>query len=395
MRIFVLDPFRGAAGDMITGSLLHLGADRDQVITAMASVVETPKITTVNRVGITACKVHTRAGHSRRTPAEVLDRLATANAPAPALEMAARVFSRIARAEEEVHGNTTHFHEVGADDAIADVIGACTALHTLKVDGVSVHPVALGGGMITGHHGSYPVPAPATLLILRDSPLESFLGTAEDGELATPTGVALLAEFAVSLPGGAVTGRVTGVGYGAGTRDPPGTPNVFRSMIMEGEGGTPDQVDILETNVDDVNGEVLSSAFSRLMNAGARDVSAIPCLMKKGRPGYLIRVMVSPGLSRELARMLATELGTLGVRCIPSVHRFVADREFRKILVEARGQQREITVKFGLLEGKIFTLKAEYDELAEWADELGVPVRELALIVEDCARDTFDRERGG
>ena len=394
MRILVLDPFRGAAGDMITGSLLHLGADRDQVIAAMASVVETPEITTVNRVGITACKVHTRAGHSRRTPAEVFERLATAKAPAPVLEMAGRVFSRIARAEEEVHGKTAHFHEVGADDAIADVIGACTALHTLKVDAVSVHPVALGGGMIHGNHGSYPVPAPATVLILRDSSLQSFLGTPEDGELATPTGVALLAEFAASLPGSNVTGRVTGVGYGAGTRDSPGTPNVFRAMIMEGEGGTPDLVDILETNVDDVNGEVLSSAFSRIMDAGARDVSAIPCLMKKGRPGYLIRVMVSPGQSRDMARMLATELGTLGVRCIPSVHRFVADREFRRVAVDIEGHRREITVKVGLMEGKIFSLKAEYDELAAWADELGIPVRELALIVEDHARATFGEKRG-
>ncbi|MBP1928756.1 uncharacterized protein (TIGR00299 family) protein [Methanolinea mesophila] len=393
MRILVLDPFRGAAGDMITGSLLHLGADRDQVIAAMASVVETPEIATVNRVGITAFKVHTRAGHSHRTLDEVLDRLSSAKAPAPALEMAGRVFSRIARAEEEVHGKTAHFHEVGADDAVADIIGACTALHTLNVDGIWAYPVALGGGMIQGHHGSYPVPAPATLVILRDSSLESFLGSPEDGELATPTGVALLAEFVASLPGGPLTGRVTGVGYGAGTRDSPRTPNVFRSMILEGEGGTPGQVDILETNVDDVNGEVLASAFSRIMDAGARDVSAIPCLMKKGRPGYLIRVMVSPHKSREMARMLAAELGTLGVRCIPSVHRFVADREFRKVTVEAFGQQRAITVKLGLLEGKIFSLKAEYDELAAWADELGVPVRELALIVEDSARAAFREER--
>jgi hypothetical protein len=151
MRVLLVDPFHGAAGDMITGALLDCGADRDAVLRAMAAVVAEPSVTTVTRAGIRALKVDTKATPAHRTLVDVMERLdgAAPKVPAPALAMARRVFERINAAEEEVHGANVHFHEVGADDAIADVVGACTALHSLAVDGVRVLPITLGHGTAT------------------------------------------------------------------------------------------------------------------------------------------------------------------------------------------------------------------------------------------------------
>ena len=173
MRLLLFDPFHGAAGDMITGALLDCGADRETVLRAMAALVAEPSVTEVTRAGIRALKVDTKATPVHRTMNEVMERLdgATSHAPAPALAMARRVFERIHAAETAVHGAPVHFHEVGADDAIADVVGACTALHTLAVDGVKVLPITLGHGTATGSHGVFPIPAPATAAILKRTAL--------------------------------------------------------------------------------------------------------------------------------------------------------------------------------------------------------------------------------
>lgn len=392
MRILIVDPFHGAAGDMITGALLDCGADREAVTGAMAAVAAEPAIATVTRAGIRALKVDTKAGPAHRTLAdvmEILDRAATA-IPDPALAMARRVFERIGTAEEEVHGARAHFHEVGADDAIADVVGACTALHTLAVDGVSVLPVTLGHGTATGSHGLFPVPAPATAAILRKTPLVTAPGD-HAGELCTPTGAALLAEFSTLDPGPMQEYRIRATGYGAGTRDPHHAPNVLRVMLVEtaGQRGglAQDTVDLLETNVDDVSGEVIAGALSRLMDAGARDASAVPVMMKKGRPGFLIRVISLPETSARLAEIMALELGTLGVRCIPAVHRVVAERTVEEVDVEICGKTKKMPLKCGLMGGRIYVSKAEFGPAEAWARELGLPVRDVIRAIEDRGRD--------
>lgn len=378
MQTLILDPFHGAAGDMITAALLDCGANRDLVVRAMGSVVADPTISTVTRCGIRAIRVEVKAGRSHRTLEEVLARCNKADAPADALAIARRVFCRIAAAEEQVHGARMHFHEVGGDDAIADVIGACTALHTLGVDGVAVLPITVGTGRTRGSHGTYPVPAPATVAILQGSGLAITAGE-EAGELCTPTGAALLAEFATLRETDLGTYTIARTGYGAGTRDPPGTPNVLRAMVVETAPALMPQdcVDVLETSVDDVTGEVISCAIARCMEEGARDASAIPVIMKKGRPGYLMRVICTREKSSVLAGLLARELGTLGVRCSPMVHRFVAERTTREIPVTLRGQVRNLPVKFGWLGGKIYTVKPEFEPARQWAGELGVPVRDV------------------
>jgi len=391
MRILVFDPFHGASGDMITAALLHLGADREAVLRAMASVVKEPLIEEAERSGIRALRVITRAEARPRSLEEVMGRIRGADAPAPALAMAERVILRLHRAEEGVHGPVVHFHEVGADDAIADIVGACTALHSLAVEQVAVLPIALGSGFIRGSHGTLPVPAPATVSILAASDLQGHPGP-EEGELLTPTGAALLAEFATLPASRQLPGKILSVGYGAGSRETGSVPNLLRIFLMETGDLQQDRVEILETNVDDVTPEVIAYTISRLMAAGARDASAIPSVMKKGRSGHLIRVISEPALTGPLAAILAEELGTLGIRVIPSVHRLILGRRVMRVMVTVSGETREIGVKVGTIGGRVSSVKPEFEQARAWAEKAGVPVREVLRRTEEAAWRILSRE---
>jgi hypothetical protein len=395
MRLLILDPFHGAAGDMITAALLDCGADRETVVRAMKAVVAEPAISRVTRAGIQALRIETKALPVHRTLSEVLGRLdgTAPHVPGPALAMARRVFERLNAAEEEVHGAHVHFHEVGADDAIADIVGACTALHTLNVDGIRILPVTLGHGTGNGSHGTFPIPAPATAAILRHTSLATVSGI-HTGELCTPTGAALLAEFAAHAISNEALPAYTikAVGYGAGTRNPPHSPNVLRAMVVETTGSAgasgelpQDIVDILETNVDDVSGEVIAHAIARFMDAGARDASATPVIMKKGRPGFLVRVISLPETSVQLAELMARELGSLGIRCLPAVHRFIADRTTEEVEIRLGGKRRKLPVKLGWMHGSVYTLKAEFEPARAFAAEVDLPVRDVLRIVEEKA----------
>lgn len=405
MQGLVIDPFHGAAGDMILGAFLDLGVPEERIRLAMASVVAAPSFHYVDRQGIRALAVQTHAGPSHRSLSEVLAIIRQADTDRIAIEMAERIFTRIAKAEEEIHGQCSHFHEVGADDAIADIIGSCTAVTLLAPDFVTILPVAVGGGEIEMAHGHYPVPAPATLSILRHSSLSVQTGTIEDGELCTPTGAAILAEVASIYP--SVTGprgRVVATGYGAGNRNPPGHPNVLRMMIIRSDpindsdhacapagtepGTFSDKesiIDILETNVDDISGEIISYTISRLMEEGARDACAIPCTMKKGRPGNLIRVISLPDDSERLAIIMASELGTLGVRCIPSVHRFIAERDYENISIidTDTGYTSRFPVKIGFIGERQYLCKAEYEDAQEYAKKNNIPLRIVMRMIEE------------
>jgi uncharacterized protein (TIGR00299 family) protein len=388
MRVLVFDPFHGAAGDMILGALLQVGADRGLVERAMGSVAGPPEIRELERCGVMAISVHTNTAPTRRTLEEVLARVRRGDAPPAAIAMAERVFRRLSAAEMGVHGaGISHFHEVGADDAVAEVLGACTALNSLGPVPVRVGLLALGGGVAESEHGKLPVPAPATLRLLQGTGIRVFTGDHTDGELCTPTGAALLAEFVSESSGYPGAGRILAIGYGAGDRDSAGIPNVLRVILMDVEESlTGDVVDILETNVDDVSGEVLAAAIARMMDAGARDASAIPCMMKKGRPGFLVRVIAQPALSGALAAELAQELGTLGIRCIPSIHRFTAKRTIEVVTIEINGHRGEIPVRCGWIESYCFSLKAEFDAVRDFADLAGIPVREVASAAEEAWR---------
>ncbi|WAI00664.1 nickel pincer cofactor biosynthesis protein LarC [Methanogenium organophilum] len=385
MKVLCFDPFSGAAGDMVTGALLECGADRDAVTHAMASVVSPPTCTSVDRCGIRALKIETHAGPASRSFHEVCDIVSGADVSDTVKDMAVRVFTRIRDAEEEIHGAHAHFHEVGADDAIADVIGACTAFLSLAPDAVRITPVAVGTGTIQSAHGIYPLPAPATLSILKTGNVP-IRYTHEERELCTPTGAALLAEFMTTcteeIPRDA--GRVTVIGYGAGTRNPPHMPNVFRASICESETGEEtDTIDILETNVDDTTGEVIAYTIGRLMDAGARDASAIPMIMKKGRPGILIRVICTHSQAGNLTRILSEELGTLGVRCIPSVHRSIVTRTVEPVDISLDGKSVSIPVKTGWIGTEPVSCKAEYEVARRAATAAHVPLRNVTRQAEE------------
>ena len=386
MRLLAFDPFHGAAGDMICGALLALGIPADPVIHAMSSVCTTPKIETVNRCGISAVYVKTMAGPARRTLSEVVEIVRSADAPPVVISRAERIFSRIATAEESVHGNPhVHFHEVGADDAIADVIGSCMALHLLSPDRIISLPVAMGTGTITCSHGIFPVPAPATAAIVNQTDLLVISGQ-HSGEQLTPTGAAILSEFCDEGVGVLPAGKIIKTGYGAGSRDDPHSPNALRVFLMENNGLQGDVIDILETNVDDISGEILGAALTGFIDAGARDAAAVPILMKKGRPGYLVRVISPPDRSVMLAEMMAGELGTLGVRVSPAVHRFIADRIIHEIPVTINLETTMFPVKFGYIGDTCYLVKPEFTFAESYAKEHQIPVREVLHHVEEAGR---------
>ncbi|MBN2734167.1 MAG: nickel pincer cofactor biosynthesis protein LarC [Methanomicrobiaceae archaeon] len=391
MRILLFDPFQGAAGDMIIGALLSLGADKKSVEKAMSSVVAKPDFTIVKKCGISALKVQTNADKTHRNLDQVLEIVEKAAASKDVIDMSKRVFERIAKGETAVHGVLKHFHEVGADDAIADVLGACTAFLSLKTDAVYIKPVNLGDGFVKTEHGRMPVPAPATVEILIESGLKTFSeNNPKYGELCTPTGAALLSEFYQKnqlQP----AGKILSVGYGAGTKDLEDIPNVLRAAIIESDNQYKDYVEILETNVDDITGEVLAYTMQRVMEEGARDISSIPVTMKKGRNGFLIRVICSPDDSDKFVRILSEELGTLGIRHMQAVHRSILKRTFETVKLSINGESYNINVKIGWIENKPANLKTEFEDARSCAQKTGLPIREITLMAEDIARKKVNK----
>ncbi|WP_148415193.1 nickel pincer cofactor biosynthesis protein LarC [Haloferax sp. KTX1] len=330
---------------------------------------------------------HTRDGHTHaeghgphRTFPEVVDLVESMDLPAGVVEDATAIFRVLGEAEAEVHGtdlDATHFHEVGADDAVADVVGVCLLLDDLDVDRVVTGPVAVGGGEAEMSHGTYPVPAPAVVNIaaaadwsVRGGPVES--------ELLTPTGAAILAHLAEgveTLPSMSVESS----GYGAGGRGFPDHPNVLRAVV--GDGGSRlvrDDISVLETNLDDATPEVLGGLQETLTDAGARDVTIVPTTMKKSRPGHLVKAVVKPEDAERVAYRLAVETGTLGVREHGAGHRWTARREFETATLDIDGDDYEVSVKVGSdADGVVYDRSAEYDDALAVAKETGLPVREV------------------
>jgi uncharacterized protein (TIGR00299 family) protein len=293
-------------------------------------------------------------------------------------------------AEAAVHGTeleATAFHEVGADDAIADVVGAALLIADLDPDRVVTTAVAAGGGETAFSHGTYPVPTPAVLNVAAEADWE-LRGGPVDRELLTPTGAAILARFAEgveSLP----PMRVERSGYGAGGYDLGDRPNVLRATVGRERGGLAREgVRLLETNLDDAPPELLGDLQRSLADAGALDVSVVPLTMKKSRPGHLVKVVVREANAAAVARRLAAETGTLGVREAPVRHRFVADRRYETATLSVDGDRHGLTVKVAADEaGDAFDVSAEHDDAAAVAEATGLPTRELARRAEAAVRD--------
>jgi len=333
---------------------------------------------------------HTHAeGHGpQRTYAEVIDLVETMDLPASVERDALAIFEILGEAEASVHGtglDDTHFHEVGADDAIADVVGACLLLDDLDPDRVVTTPLSTGGGEVSMSHGTYPVPAPAVVEIAERADW-SLRGGPVDAELLTPTGAAILAHVADgvdALPSLSVDTS----GYGAGGYTFDAHPNVLRAIVGDGGGGLRrDSITVLETNLDDASPELLGGLQETLSAVGALDVSIVPLTMKKSRPGHLVKVVVKPEDAQRVARRLAEETGTLGIREHGAGHRWIADRERRTATVSHDGTGYDVAVKIASADGEVYDVSAEYDDALAVATETALPVREVMRRAEAAIR---------
>jgi hypothetical protein len=280
-----------------------------------------------------------------------------------------------------VHGKNLdeiHFHEVGASDAVADVIGSIYAYYSLDLNQQKIIglPIAVGGGVIETSHGMLPVPAPAVLEILRDTNIH---GGPVDSELATPTGCAIYAEICDELKEFVPQIKPKKVGYGAGRKDFD-HPNVLR-IIETSDIGESDEIDVIETNIDHLTGEEIGYLFDRLLDAGASDVSITPIIMKKNRQGSMLKVICARKNREKLVEEIFMETGSLGIRISPNLHRGIAKREFVKKEFEIDGKTFEVTFKIGYLNGEVISSRPEYEDLRKIAEKTNLPLRKVKEMV--------------
>ena len=407
MRIAWIDCSAGASGDMLLGAFLDAGADLATVNTAVAAVDPSLSVTVERtaRHQIAASKATVRVDgtpHPENTPdaghghghghdaeptreeqgsepthqhtrpwAEVRRMLQEAALDGPVRDRALDTFARLARAEAAAHGVTpdeVHFHEVGALDAIADIVGVAAASVALEIDRVVVSTIALGGGrQARGQHGGIPIPGPAVLHLLSEADAPVIGGTAPY-EMTTPTGAALLASLADEF-GLLPAMRIEQTGVGAGGRDPVEVPNLVRVVVGEAT-ETPATELVYETNVDDLDPRIWPQVLARLMEAGAADAWLTPILMKKGRPAHTLSVLVGSANAELVRSVILAETSAIGLREF-AIRKHAADREFASVDVE--GQR--IHVKIARYGGQVVNVQPEYDDVAAAAANLKKPVK--------------------
>lgn len=329
---------------------------------------------------------HTHAGQGDAPPERrlrhILELIRTSKVPERVKEMASAVFRRLGEAEARVHGmgvENVHFHEVGAVDSIVDIVGSCLALHLLDIEEVHSAPVHVGSGWVTGSHGRLPLPAPATLELLKGFPVRQL---ASDAELTTPTGAALLTTLSRSF-GPLPASRITAIGYGAGDDRPGPVPNCLRVILAERSTCAPetDSVILLETNIDDMSPEWTGHLVDRLLEAGALDVYLTPVLMKKTRSAQQVTVICPREREEVVSKTLFRESTTFGVRR-NEVDRLVLSRESRKVTTP----WGEVRVKVGRRSGELMTAAPEFEDLRRAAMKAGLPLKEVHQRVMEAFR---------
>jgi uncharacterized protein (TIGR00299 family) protein len=368
-----LDAFSGISGDMTVGALLDAGAPSAALIDALESLSTGAKfaVEKTSRSGLAASKFKVHLSpepQKHRHLHHILALIDQSKIPTCAKHNAAAVFQRLAEAEARVHGVTiekVHFHEVGAADSIADIVGACVALDLLNVDDVCCSAINVGSGTVLTEHGVLPIPAPATANLLAGKPIYA-RGPAM--ELTTPTGAALAATLSTNF-GSMPPMRIASIGHGAGDRDFKESPNVLRVLIGERTGAPESKVvSVIEANIDDSSPQVLGYALERLMEAGALDASLSPLQMKKNRPGSLLRVIAAPQDQETLAQLIFAETSTLGLR-IYSAERRIESRR----IVEVETQYGKVRIK---VSGQGH-YAPEYEDCRAIAARTGTPLQEI------------------
>ena len=380
MKVAYFDCPSGAAGDMIMAALVDAGAPFEALAAQLGMLPLTGWRLVRREVmkgAFRATKVDVEIDaaahrHAHRGLGEITAILQSSGLAPAVVDGATRIFQRLADAEARVHGTTreaVHFHEVGAVDAIVDVTGAVLALALLGVEAVYVSALPLGGGFVQGAHGRMPVPAPGTAELLRGFPVTD---TGVQAELVTPTGAAILTTLARPAPR-APRMVVHAVGYGAGTRDLPETPNVLRCFVGEAEGREGSETILqLETTIDDMSPQLYEPLIDRLFEAGALDVFLTPVIMKRSRPGTVLTALAPRERLDAVQRVIFEESPTLGVR-FTEWQRTTLARE----VVPLSTTYGVIPFKVSRLAGRVVTVTPEFADVARIARDKALPVREV------------------
>ncbi|MGH3444581.1 MAG: nickel pincer cofactor biosynthesis protein LarC [Nocardioidaceae bacterium] len=398
-----VDASAGASGDMLLGALVGAGVPVETLRDAVAAVAPEPielHVEQVLRNGLasTRCHVDVADSHTHRTWSDVAAILERSSLPETVRTHAGAVFARLAEAEGRVHGidpDDVAFHEVGALDAIADVVGVCAGIDHLRLESLVVSPVAVGSGRVRTAHGDLPVPPPAVADLLRGVPSHAGPEGGPDGgpamEMCTPTGAALLTASATAYgPQPAMT--VVQVGVGAGGHDPAGHPNVLRLFVGERVSTSPtgegNGALLLETNVDDLDPRLWPNVIATLLRAGASDAWLTPILMKKGRPAHTLSVLVrgeAPAVAEAVRTEIFRQTSTIGMR-ESRVAKTALERQVRTVDVTGG----RVRVKLGLHDGEIVNVQPEYDDVARVATDTGRPAKDV-LADANAASRMLDR----
>lgn len=380
MSIAYFECFSGASGNMILGALLDAGLPLEELQNELNKLPISGfelKVERVQRQGISATHVDviTEETHVHRHLHDIVEIIERSALAQPVKTDAQRIFTRLAEAEAKVHNTTVdhiHFHEVGALDAIVDIVGASAGLRKLGLDAIYVSPFALGTGFTKCAHGVIPIPAPATVELLHGKPIRH---SEIEAELLTPTGAAILTTLGTSF-GVPPVMISNAVGYGAGSRNLP-IPNVLRLSLGElsessDHAGDSDTVVVIETNIDDMNPQFYDYLFEMLFAAGALDVFTAPIMMKKNRPATLLSVIAAPERRQQLCEIILQETTSIGIRW-QEMSRVKAQREIRKVET-AHGQ---VSVKISRLGDRIVNIAPEYEDCKTLAAAAHVPIKQI------------------
>jgi hypothetical protein len=380
-KIAWVNPFSGASGDMFLGALVDLGADPAQ-IEATLRRLPLPglrlDVAEVTRRGVRARKlsaVFSGKEPTFRTLGKVKEALRGSSLEPALAREAERAFERLAGAEAEAHGataGTVHFHELGSADTLVDVVGTLAGWRALGIERAFAGPVNLGGGTVRTEHGVFPVPAPATASLLAG---HAVFSDGEEGEKTTPTGALLLAQLCE--PAAAPPLTLERTGYGAGDRDFPSRPNCLQIMLGRDDAETAsEEVVVIETNLDDLNPQILGYLIERLLREGAREAFVTPVVMKKGRPGHLLTAVVPEGREAQVGALIVRETGTLGYR-LRRVGRVTLARTTREVAIEGGA----VRVKVAVFGGETVRFGPEYEDCRRIAEKTGRPLREVIEAV--------------
>ncbi len=395
-RILYFDCVGGVAGDMVLGALVE-ASGKPELLDQLPARLGFEDVVLVHSRGrpggFAAHRLEVRFQpdcHPRhRGLREITDLLAAADIPDQVGQRASAVFAQLATAEAKVHGGdpeTVHFHEVGAVDAMIDVVGSCLALDALSVDEVVCSPLPMGRGTVECEHGTLPLPAPAVAAMLPGVPVYD---GGIDGETVTPTGAALVTTLSDRF-GAMPTMTVSAVGVGAGTREFPGLPNLLRAFVGKApaSSGRPCEENlIVECNLDDCDPQVLPVVIENLLAAGALDAYLTPVVMKKGRPGHLVTALTTPRTVAAAISVLLRETTTLGCRTYP-----VTKHTLRRRMETAKTPWGEVAVKVALDGDRVLRRVPEFAACAELARRAGVPVRDVLAAAGSCSGSAPEAE---